>query len=310
MATALVTGGTGFVGRELVRQLLERADEVVVLSRHKPIEDVHWVQCDLLDSKDMSHHLGQMSIDVVYHLASLPGDTGNPQEMVEVNIVGLTNLLEIARQKNVSRFVLSSSISAYEWFPATPFRPPLEMPVTEDHPCRPCDMYSSTKRMQEILAETYFHQYQLPTVILRITAVVGPGGSGGGKMWREFAEQLQAGDKVQLPLRSAEELSHFVDLRDVAKMHIIAGEHPKAVGQTFNCCALRATRGSEFAEIVESLVPGTQAEFGFPWSMAQGGEIEFDMSKMKRLLGFTPGYSLRDAVQSIYDWVQRGGLED
>ena len=310
MGTALVTGGTGFVGRELVRQLLERGDEVVVLSRRQPTEDVRWLQCDLLDSKSLSRNLDEMSIDVIYHLASLPGDTGNPQEMVEVNIVGLTNLLEIARQKNVSRFVLSSSISAYEWFPATPFRPPLEMPVTEDHPCRPCDMYSSTKRMQEILAETYFHQYQLPTVILRITAVVGPGGSGGGKMWREFAEQLQAGDKVQLPLRSAEELSHFVDLRDVAKMHIIAGEHPKAVGQTFNCCALRATRGSEFAEIVESLVPGTQAEFGFPWSMAQGGEIEFDMSKMKRLLDYTPRHTLRDAIQNIYEWVQAGGLQD
>ena len=170
-------------------------------------------------------------------------------------------------------------------------------------------MYSSTKRMQEILAETYFHQYKLPTVILRITAVVGPDGSGGGKMWREFAEQLQAGGKVQLPLRTAEERSHFVDLRDAAEMHLLAGDHPLAVGETFNCCAWQAMRGSEFAEIVESLVPGAEAEFGFPWSMAQGGEIEFDMSKMKRLLDFTPRYTLHDAVQSIYDWVKKGGLD-
>ena len=309
MATALVTGGTGYVGSELVRQLLRRGDEVVVLSRRQPPEEVRWLHCDLLNTEALKQQFGEISPDVIYHTASLPGDTGNPQEMVKVNVVGLTNLLEVAREKKVSRFVLSSSISAYEWFPATPFRPPEEMPVTEDHPCRPCDMYSTTKRMQEMLVDTYFHQYQLPISILRITAVVGPGGAGGGKMWREFAEQLQAGDKVQLPLKSAEELSHFVDLRDVAHMHLLAGEHPASVGETFNCCAANATRGNEFAEVVESFVPGIKAEFGFPWSMAQGGEIEFDMSKMQRLLGFTPQYTLRDAVHSIYDWVQSGGLK-
>ena len=65
----------------------------------------------------------------------------------------------------------------------------------------------------------------------------------------------------------------------------------------------------EFAEIVKHTAPGTQAVFGFPWSMAQGGEIEFSMAKMKLLLNYEPRYTLRDAIQSIDDWVQAGGLE-
>ena len=129
-------------------------------------------------------------------------------------------------------------------------------------------------------------------------------------MWREFAEQMQAGEEVQLPMHSPEELSHFVDLRDVAQMHIAAAEHPDAIGQVFNCCATQATRGRDFAAIVEEIVPGCRAKFGFPWSMAQGGEIEFSMEKMKSLLGYEPRYTLRDAVQSIYDWVTAGGLEE
>ena len=60
--------------------------------------------------------------------------------------------------------------------------------MTEEHPCRPQDIYASTKRMQEILAETYYHQYNVPTTALRVTAVVGPHGRGGGAMWREFAD--------------------------------------------------------------------------------------------------------------------------
>ena len=157
---------------------------------------------------------------------------------------------------------------------------------------------------------TFYHQYQLPVTILRLTAVVGPGGRGGGRGWREFAEMLHGGERVQIPHFSMEELCHYVDLRDVARMHIVAGEHPNAVGQIFNCCGPSPTRGTEFAAIIQRLVPGIKVETGFPWSMAQGGEITFDMSKAKRLLGFEPRYTLEDSVKSIKNWVDSGGLEE
>ena len=184
------------------------------------------------------------------------------------------------------------------------------MPVDEAHPARPKDIYASTKRMQEILAMTYYHQYGLPVTALRLTAVVGPGGRGGGRGWREFAEMLAAGESVQIPHFSLDELCHYVDLRDAARMHIVAGEHPNAPGEVFNCCGPGPTRGSEFAAIVESVAPGIQVNTGFPWSMAQGGEIEFDMSKARRLLDFAPRYTLRETVQSIKEWVDGGGLEE
>jgi nucleoside-diphosphate-sugar epimerase len=59
-------------------------------------------------------------------------------------------MLQIARATRVSRFVLASSISAYEWYPGTKFNPPDYMPVDERHPCRPKDMYSVSKYMQEL----------------------------------------------------------------------------------------------------------------------------------------------------------------
>ena len=250
--------------------------------------------------------LGDLRFDVVYHVASLPGDTGDPVEMVTVNVLGLTNMLVYARDTEVKRFVLSSSISAYEWYPATKFSPPDYMPVDEEHPKRPRDMYSTSKRAQELVALTFYHQYNLPVAVLRLTAVVGPGGRG----WREFAESVAGGKSVQIPHFSADELCHYVDLRDVARMHIVAGEHPNAFGEIFNCCAAEPTRGSEFIAIVERIVPGIKVETGFPWSMAQGGEVAFDMSKAKRLLDYEPQYTLTDAVQSIKDWVDAGGLDE
>ena len=312
MTRSLVVGGSGYIGRELVRQLASRGDEVFVLGRSPQPEGMpgRWLQGDITYNDSIGAILGGLELDVIYHVASLPGDTGDPLQMVTVNLVGLTNLLVYARDAEVKRFVLSSSISAYEWYPATKFAPPDYMPVDEEHPARPKDMYASTKLLQEVLALTFYHQYGLPVTALRLTAVVGPGGRGGGRGWREFAEMLAEGESVQIPHFSLDELCHYVDLRDVARMHIAAGEHPNAAGEVFNCCGPGPTRGSEFAAILESIIPGIRVETGFPWSMAQGGEIEFDMSKAKRLLEFEPRYSMAATIQSIKAWVDAGGLEE
>lgn len=157
---------------------------------------------------------------------------------------------------------------------------------------------------------TYYHQYNLPTTVLRLTAVVGPRGRGGGRGWGEFAETLAEGERVQVPHFTPEELCHYVDIRDVARMHIVVAEHPNAVGEIFNCCGPGPNRGSDFTEILQNLVPGIKVEFGFPWSMAQGGEIAFDMSKAKRLLDFEPKYTLESSIRSIKSWIDAGGLEE
>jgi len=309
MERVLVTGATGYVGNEVRRQLIALGKEVTGLGRTLPDENFSFIQADLTDTSSLERSLSGYSFDCIMHIASLPGDTGDPQQMVRININGCLNILEYARKSKISRFVLASSISAYEWYPATKFNPPDYLPVDEDHPCRPKDMYSTTKRMQELLAITYYHQYGVPVTVLRLTAVVGPHGKGGGRGWWEFAEKLAEGKSVQVPHLSAEELCHYVDLRDVARMFITVAENPKAVGEIFNCCGPGPTRGSEFAEIVKKMVPGIEAEYGFPWSMAQGGEVSFSMSKAKRLIGFEPQYTLADSLKSIKDWIDTGGLK-
>ena len=309
MDNLLVTGASGFVGRAVVAQALKEGKLVTGLGRNRPELDIAFIECDLTDEARLESALADKSFTRILHLASLPGDTGDPQQMVRVNVNGCLNMLECARKMKVRRFVLASSISAYEWYPGTKFNPPDYMPVDENHPCRPKDIYSTTKRMQELLVQTYHHQYQLPTAVLRLTAIVGPQGRGGGRGWREFAEKLDEGKRVQIPHLSANELCHYVDIRDVARMFLVVADHPQAVGEIFNCCGSSPTRGTEFIQIVQNIVPGIEVEVGFPWSMAQGREIAFDMSKAKRLLGFEPTYTLADGVQSIKDWIDADGLK-
>jgi len=309
MEHILLTGAAGFVGSQVLRYAVGQGKKVTGLDRYPLVNDVPLIEADLSEAASLESALGGKTFTHIFHFASLPGDTGDPEQMARVNINGCLNLLEYARRTKVDRFVLASSISAYEWYPATKFNPPDYMPVDENHPCRPKDMYSTTKRTQELLVETYYHQYGLPTVILRQTAVVGPHGKGGGRGWRTFAEMLGEGRRVQIPHLTAEELCHYVDVRDVARMFLVVAAHPRAPGEIFNCCGPAPTRGTEFIEIVKGLFPGITVEVGFPWSMAQGGEIAFDMSKAKKLLGFEPIYSLEDSIRSIKEWIEAGGLE-
>jgi UDP-glucuronate 4-epimerase len=310
MAKALVVGGLGYVGNEVVQQLKQQGDEICIFDRVATADtSVESIQGDFTDAQALNKALGDRRFDVIYHLASLPGDTGNPYEMIQVNVLGLLNVLEWARAHPVKRFVMTGSLSALEWYPGTKFNPPLYMPVDEEHPDRPKDMYASTKRMQELLAITYYHEYKVPTTVIRLTAVVGPGGKGGGRGWRAFAEMLKEGKKVQIPHFTPEELCHYVDVRDVGRMHLVLGKHPKAVGEIFNCAAKEPTRGTEFIEIVKKIVPGIKVECGFAWSMAQGNEISLSMEKAKKILDFEPLYTLEDAIKSIKDWVDAGGLE-
>lgn len=307
---ALLVGGGGYVGSELCRQLAERGDSVTVLGVTDTPPDFpwEWLRGDIRDALSVRSVLGDRRFDVIFHLASHANDYGDPLDMVMTNIVGLTNMLIYARDAEVARFVLTSSVSAHGWYPGAQFHPADYLPVDENHPMRPQDMYSSTKQMQETLAMTFYHQYKVPVTALRLTVVAGPAGTGGGTAWRTFAEQLAEGKRVQIFHFSPEEVCHYVDIRDVARMHITVAEHPAAVGEIFNCCGPTPTRGAEFAAIVERLSPGVEVAYGFPWSLAQGGEIYFTMGKAKRLLGYEPHFAFAETLGGIRQWIDGGGL--
>jgi nucleoside-diphosphate-sugar epimerase len=309
MGKVLVVGANGFVGTELIKQLKEHGDKILALD-NRTITDktVDSVLADITNVEGIKKALDGREIDIIYHLASLPGDSGNPYDMINVNISGLQNMLEWARANPVKRYVLASSICAYQWYPVTKFIAPDYLPVDEKHPCSPKDMYSTTKRMQELLALTYCSQYKVPVTVLRLTVVVGPDGKGGGIGWREFAKKLRVGKKVQIPYLTPEELCHYVDLRDVGRMSIVVAEHPDATGEIFNCCAAEPTLGSEFVQIVKKLVPGIEVECDYPLGLAQGGQISFSMEKAKKILGYEPKYTFADAVKSVTDWINAGGL--
>ncbi|PSO52152.1 MAG: hypothetical protein BRC31_05265 [Actinobacteria bacterium QS_5_72_10] len=168
--TALVSGGTGFIGSHVAAALLQSGYHVRTVGR-RPAEDArpagmeHW-QVDVASTELLDQVVGD--VDVVIHTAGAATTKAGPQEMEEVNVGGTARLAEAAVAAGARRFVYVSTSSVY----GTKVR--LPQPVTEDTTCHPSPGYGETKLRAE-QAVRQAGDKGLETAILRPTNVFGPG---------------------------------------------------------------------------------------------------------------------------------------
>ncbi|HKD85555.1 MAG TPA: NAD-dependent epimerase/dehydratase family protein [Terriglobales bacterium] len=170
-----VTGGTGFLGGFLVRDLLAKGTDVVVLARRSSRADalgaagVQIVAGDLADSNAISHAV--RDADVVYHLAAKVG-TAKHQEYFETNVAGTERVMTACAEQGVGQFVYASSLAVYGPIKggerideSTPF---------DEHP-ELRDPYAQSKIAADRLVSSFANKTGLPTVILREGIIFGPG---------------------------------------------------------------------------------------------------------------------------------------
>jgi UDP-glucose 4-epimerase len=177
---ALVTGGAGFIGSNLVDALLDRGDEVVVvddLSSGKESNlagalergaELH--RSDIRDAAQMREIIGAAKPDVVFHLAAqidVRLSVERPDYDARTNVEGTINVLEAARQAGAQRFVFSSTGGAI-------YGETDVVPTPEDHPAQPMAGYGTSKLCAEQYLGLYQRLYDMPTMALRFGNVYGP----------------------------------------------------------------------------------------------------------------------------------------
>ena len=183
MAT-LVTGGVGFVGASIVKQLATRGHEVVsydVLAADSLMshflgelaEQVTFVVGDILDTAGLDALRQAHSIDKIVHAAVFTvnrtdRETARSKEILDINLTGTGNLLELAREIGVQRFVYISSGAAYGLC-----RDPDQTYNEDDHPL-PANLYGITKLASEQLTERYGQLHGFSTASLRVSTPYGP----------------------------------------------------------------------------------------------------------------------------------------
>jgi len=185
--TILVTGGAGFIGTHVSHALLARGDRVVCYDNLDDYYDLEikrrnlaslqdhsnfaFYRGDIRDPQTLDEVACRHPFDGVIHLAARAGvrpSIAQPALYADVNIAGTSNLLELAREREIRTFVFASSSSVYGERTETPFR-------TTDPVDRPVSPYAATKRAGELIAHTYHHLYGMNVACLRFFTVYGPG---------------------------------------------------------------------------------------------------------------------------------------
>lgn len=194
--TILVTGSAGFIGSNLVKELLKTNEEISIigfdsvndyydvsikeyrlaeiekLAESKPKCKYTFIKGNLADKALIEKIFTENKIDIVVNLAAQAGvrySITNPDAYIESNVIGFYNILEACRNHPVEHLVYASSSSVYGGNKKVPFS-------TDDKVDNPVSLYAATKKSNELMAHAYSKLYNIPSTGLRFFTVYGPAG--------------------------------------------------------------------------------------------------------------------------------------
>ena len=305
-STVLVTGGAGFIGSELVRQLAARGEQVLIVDNlvngtRANVEEVlsdriRLLVADIRSLDRFEQELG--GIRVVYHLACLGvrHSVHSPLENHDVNATATLNLLAACRAAAVPRFVYVSSSEVYgtaKW-----------VPMTEAHPTFPCTVYGASKLAGECYTRAYHKTYGYPTVVVRPFNTYGPRShheGDSGEVIPKFMLRSLAG----LPMvvfGDGTQTRDFTYVSDTAAGILLAGESDDAIGDTINLGSGSEVAINDLGALVAAVTGGKavlQHDEPRPGDVLR---LYADMSHAREALGFAPRVSLGEGLEKLLAW--------
>ncbi|GGM65108.1 UDP-glucose 4-epimerase [Halarchaeum rubridurum] len=296
-ATALVTGGAGFVGGHLARALCERGATVHVLddcstgAPERVPDAATLVEGDVRD--DAAVREAMAGVDVVFHeaaIVSVERSVDDPEGTHAVNVDATLGVLEAAREVG-ARVVFASSAAIYG--------APKAVPVPEGAPKEPSSPYGLEKLSADHYCRLYADLYGVETVALRYFNVYGPGQRGGpySGVITKFAEQARAGGPLTVQ-GDGTQTRDFVHVADVVRANLAAATTDET-GTAYNVGTGRAVEIRELAALIRDRVaPGAEIVHG----EARAGDIRAsvaDVSKAREELDFEAETALADGLDDL-----------
>lgn len=293
----LVTGAAGLVGRRLIRRLIEQGRSVVALDRLASItsEGVEIKECDLGDIHRL-HAMAKDGIDSIVHCGAYSGPMvarEAPYSMVQVNIVGTANVLELARIHGARRFVYCSSTSAYGVVDAGP--------VSEDVILRPGSLYGASKVASEYIVTAYAEQYGLSAASLRLSWVYGPGRTTDCVI-RTMLEDVQAKRATRIAFGS-DFPRQFIHVDDAAEGLLNALDASVLPRATYNLTGDTRVTLAEIAQVVRGLSPEANIELQSGPDPVDEYQAKFSIEAARRDLNYEPKISLEQGIRTYARWL-------
>ena len=309
----LVTGGAGFIGSQLVKQLLKEEDvRITCIDNFDPfykrqLKLLNLAEIDkhhnffLLDvnldttSLEQLHDAISQPVDVIVHLAAKAGvrpSIIDPTGYQQTNILGTQKLLDFAVQKKVKKFVFASSSSVYGLNENLPWK--------EEEKLLPISPYAMTKLAGEMAGHTYHKLYNLSFIALRFFTVYGPGQRPDLAIHR-FTKTIFNGEPISM-FGDGSTSRDYTYVDDTVQGIIAAMHYDKTGFEIINL-------GNNYTVSLKELIEGIEAVVGkgaiINQQPEQPGDVPrtfADISKAQRLLNYQPHTQIKDGLQKFYDW--------
>ncbi len=310
----LVTGGAGFIGSHLVTELLNAGCKITVVDDFNDFynpaikeanlqalaETIDLRRIDIRNADSLNQLFADKKFDCVIHLAARAGvrpSIQNPQLYLSTNVDGTLHLLEACRQHDVGHFIFASSSSVYGINSKVPFA---ETDLIE----RTISPYAATKLMGEQLCSNYSYLYGIRCMCLRFFTVYGPRQRPDLAI-AKFTHRILDGKPID-QYGDGSTARDYTYIEDIIQGIVSAAAYEKSNYEIFNLGGSETHTLSELIETIESAI-GKKAVIR---KLAeQPGDVPrtfADITKAKKLLGYSPSTSFSLGVNRYVNWIQSG----
>ncbi len=312
MAT-LVTGGTGFVGSNIVRTLAQRGHSVICLDLAAPdalvraylepwMSQVAFVQGDILDQEAVER-AAVSGIDKIVHAAVFTGilpeiEKRRSRSIVDINLMGTTNLLELARQLSVDRFVYVSSGSVYGDDPG------LDEVLRESTPPNPRSLYAIGKYTSELLTRRYGELHGFQTASVRLGGPYGPmervtGHRANQSLLKEWTGNVVRGEPIEVGDRTLKR--SFTYVADIAAGICAVLDAPSLSYDVYNNSSAEWTTVAKVVAALQDLRPNLRTT-DVPEKDLSGRASRMDVTRIEEDVGFVAKFDLATGLQDYLAW--------
>ena len=299
----LVTGGAGFIGKHLVRSLLENGNFVTIFDNFSnstkdsitSLVDIgaKVIEGDITKLVDILNAAKDQ--DIVIHLAakiSVSESLSNPSETFQVNVDGTRNILTACEKNHVKKLIVSSSAAVYG--ESSP-----NVKLTEESKTDPISPYGESKvRMEQEIRE-FDSKHDIDCVILRFFNIYGIGQTSEyAGVITKFKERIAQGRPLEI-FGNGMQTRDFVAIDDVINSMYNAISHGKS--GTYNIASEKTVTIKELAELIVSV---SRKKLEIEYFAAKKGDIKYsqaDISLAKKELGYSPKFELREGIKYLLE---------
>lgn len=321
--TILITGCAGFIGFHLAKRLLLNNYAIIGVDNLNSYYDVNLKKARLKLLKEHENFSFELitiedkealekifflnNIDIVINLAAQAGvrySLENPDAYIQSNVIGFMNILKCCNHHQIEHLIYASSSSVYGANSKMPFS-------TNDNVDHPISLYAATKRVNELLAYTYSHLYDLPTTGLRFFTVYGPWGRPDMSYFK-FTKAIMKGDPIQV-YNSGNMKRDFTYIDDIVEGIVrLLGKKPERIQlptissnapyKIYNIGNNQPVKLMEFISIFEEKIGKKAIKQFLPMQAGDVHETYADIEDLEKDIGFKPQTTINEGIGKFIDW--------